>query len=87
MKNSPVRTIHSLSAVLLICLSLGAATAPTATSQMVKAANAFLATLDQKQRQSVLFAFNDEKQRARWSNLPVSMALTVCRDTSRASAN
>jgi hypothetical protein len=73
MKNSLARTIHSLSAVLLICLSLGAATAPTATSQMVKAANAFLATLDQKQRQSVLFAFNDEKQRARWSNLPVSM--------------
>jgi Protein of unknown function (DUF3500) len=40
---------------------------------MVNAANAFLSTLDQKQRQSVLFAFDDEKQRARWSNLPTSI--------------
>src|SRR5262249_8643291 len=35
------------------------------------AANAFLSTLDQKQRSSVLFAYDDEQQRARWSNLPV----------------
>src|SRR5205085_7693824 len=34
----------------------------------------FLSTLDQKQRQSVLFAFDDEKQRARWSNFPIAMA-------------
>jgi hypothetical protein len=40
----------------------------------VSAANAFIATLDQKQRQSVLFAFDDDEQRARWSNLPVTMA-------------
>jgi hypothetical protein len=38
----------------------------------VSAANRFLATLDAKQRQSVLFAFDDEQQRARWSNLPTS---------------
>ncbi|MBV8843307.1 MAG: DUF3500 domain-containing protein [Bryobacterales bacterium] len=47
--------------------------AQTATSRMVGAANSFLATLDQKQRQRLLFAFDDEKQRARWSNLPVAM--------------
>jgi hypothetical protein len=47
--------------------------AQTATSRIVSAANTFLATLDQKQRQSVLFAFDDEKQRARWSNFPVQM--------------
>ena len=47
--------------------------AQTATARIVSAANAFLATLDQKQRQSVQFAFDDEKQRARWSNLPVTM--------------
>jgi len=39
---------------------------------MVSAANTFLSTLDAKQRQSVLFAFDDEKQRANWSNLPTS---------------
>jgi hypothetical protein len=39
----------------------------------VNAANAFLAMLDAKQRQTVLFAFNDDKQRARWSNLPTTM--------------
>jgi hypothetical protein len=43
---------------------------PSATAQMVKAANAFLVTLDAKQRQSVLYAFDDEQQRARWSNFP-----------------
>src|SRR4029077_128505 len=34
---------------------------------------AFLSTLDQKQRERVLFAFDDEEQRARWSNLPTAM--------------
>jgi hypothetical protein len=36
----------------------------------VKAANTFLSTLDAKQRQSVMYAFDDEKQRATWSNFP-----------------
>ena len=53
-----------------ICLSLTPAIAQRATGQIVSAANAFLATLDDKQRQTVLFAFDDEKQRQRWSNLP-----------------
>src|SRR5690348_8532066 len=57
----------------LVLLTLGAAAAQTATSRIVGAANAFLATLDAKQRQSVLFAYDDEKQRIRWSNLPVRM--------------
>ena len=57
----------------VVSLSLAAAMAQTATSRIVSAANAFLSTLDQKQRQSVLFAFDDEKQRARWSNLPTTM--------------
>ncbi len=46
--------------------------AQTATSRIVSAAKAFLSTLDQKQRQTVLFAFDDNKQRATWSNLPTS---------------
>jgi hypothetical protein len=45
----------------------------TPTSRIVTAANTFLSTLDQKQKQSVLYAFNDETQRARWSNLPTTM--------------
>lgn len=64
---------HMARVSILALLSLGAAMAQTATSRIVGAANAFLATLDQKQRQSVQFAFDDEKQRVRWSNLPVRM--------------
>jgi hypothetical protein len=56
-----------------ISLSLGAAMAQTATSRIVSAANTFLSTLDQKQRQSVSFAFDDEQQRKRWSNFPISI--------------
>jgi hypothetical protein len=67
-----MRTTHGGRALALICSSLTIARAQTATSRIVSAANTFLSTLDQKQRQSVLFAFDDEKQRARWSNLPTS---------------
>jgi hypothetical protein len=56
-----------------VCLLIPSLQAQTATARIVKAANTFLQTLDQKQRQSVLFAYDDEKQRARWSNLPVTM--------------
>jgi hypothetical protein len=52
---------------------MASATAQTATAHIVSAANAFLATLDGKQRQTVLFPFNDDKQRARWSNFPTTM--------------
>jgi hypothetical protein len=45
----------------------------TATSRIVSAASRFLATLNEKQRQSVSFAFDDEEQRKRWSNLPISI--------------
>ncbi len=43
------------------------------TPKIVKAAKSFLSSLDGGQRDKVLFAFDDEKQRARWSNLPVSI--------------
>ncbi len=62
-----IRYIH---AVALICLSVCTAVAQTATSRIVSAANAFISTLDEKQRQKVMFAFDDEQQRKRWSNLP-----------------
>jgi Protein of unknown function (DUF3500) len=36
----------------------------------VSAANDFVSTLDEQQRKAVLFAYDHEQQRARWSNLP-----------------
>lgn len=67
MKTTAVRI-----SILIFC-SLSAAMAQTTTSRIVTAANTFLSTLDQTQRQTVLFAFDDEKQRVRWSNLPTKM--------------
>ena len=65
-----INTARALRALALILLSVTSAIAQTATTRIVSAANAFLSTLDEKQRQTVLFAFDDEKQRQRWSNLP-----------------
>lgn len=47
--------------------------AASATPQAVAAANAFLASLSEPQRASVLFAFGDAAQRKNWSNLPSPM--------------
>jgi hypothetical protein len=68
-----MRANPGLRVVAAALLSLTAATAETATSHIVSSANAFLSTLDEKQRQSVMFAFDDAKQRVRWSNLPTAM--------------
>jgi hypothetical protein len=68
-----MKTIPALCVFGGVLLSVSAALAQSQTSKIVTAANAFLATLDQKQRESVLFAYDDEAQRARWSNLPVQM--------------
>ena len=67
-----MRMSRSIRTAACILLSLSAARAQTVTSRIVSAANTFLSTLDRKQRQTVLFAFNDEEQRARWSNFPTS---------------
>lgn len=48
-------------------------TPSSATTQITAAANKFISTLDQKQRSSVLYKFDDDKQRARWSNFPVAV--------------
>lgn len=72
-----IKTASGITGLALICLSLTRAgqenTARTATARIVTAANSFLATLDQKQRQAVLFSFDDQEQRKRWSNFPVAM--------------
>ena len=69
----PMRTDRAVRTLSLLCLALQAAMAQTTTSRIVGAANMFLSTLDEKQRQSALFAFDDETQRARWSNLPTGV--------------
>ncbi len=68
-----MRIQQSICISVLVPLSFGAAAAQTATARIVKAANSFLSTLDDKQRQSVSFAFDDEEQRKRWSNFPISI--------------
>jgi hypothetical protein len=42
-----------------------------ATNEIIGAATAFLDSLSAAQKKAVLFAFFDDKQRRRWSNLPV----------------
>jgi hypothetical protein len=69
----PMRTAHLVRVLALICLPLTAAVAQTATSRIVTAANRFMSALDEKQRQRLLFSFDDKEQRVRWSNLPVRM--------------
>jgi hypothetical protein len=67
-------SICVVSALAFVCASLKAdATPAEETARVVRAANAFLSTLDAKQRASVTFAFDDAKQRVRWSNLPTTM--------------
>ena len=73
MSNCSMRSVRKIHVLVLIGLSASAAMAQTATARIVNAANAFLSTLDEKQRQSVVFAFDDEQQRKRWSNLPTGM--------------
>lgn len=79
-------SLHVLPALILSSLSLSTlavspvhaaevtteTAAQSQTGKIVTAANAFLATLDASQRERALFAFDDEKQRARWSNFPTS---------------
>jgi hypothetical protein len=53
--------------------SFAGAKAQTTASKVVTAANSFLSTLDENQKHSALFAYDDEQQRKRWSNLPTTM--------------
>jgi hypothetical protein len=65
-----MKPFHLLGLASAFLLLLTSALAQTATTRIVSAAQTFLSTLDDKQRQSVIFRFNDEQQRARWSNFP-----------------
>lgn len=50
-----------------------AVAADETTTKAVAAAEALLATLDDSLRAKVLFAFDDDEQRARWSNFPTGI--------------
>ncbi|MBV9880726.1 MAG: DUF3500 domain-containing protein [Gemmatirosa sp.] len=65
--------IRAVTLAFMLALAPTAARAQAATARIVTAANAFLATLDPAQRQSVQFAYDDEQQRARWSNFPLGI--------------
>src|SRR5262249_48099952 len=67
-----MRTV-TLRACVLILMSLRPAVAQSVSARIANSANAFLSSLDAKQKQSVLFAFDDAQQRTRWSNLPTRM--------------
>jgi hypothetical protein len=57
-------------ALVVLSSNSKADTAQSATSKIVGEANAFLATLSEKQRLAVLYKFDDDQQRVRWSNFP-----------------
>ncbi len=72
-KSFSIAAACGIGALALICFSRTTAEQQTATARIVSAANAFVSTLSEKQRQAVLFSFDDEEQRKRWSNFPVAM--------------
>ncbi|MEM9347517.1 MAG: DUF3500 domain-containing protein [Planctomycetota bacterium] len=73
-----IQTIISCLALLLITSPTFAEDKPKPAAEIVaevvKAADTLLATLDDKQREQISYAFDDEAQQARWSNLPSHMA-------------
>ena len=78
-KIEPHRISHPSLVSFVAGLLIGAfaaaspATAQQSTSDVVRAADKFLATLTDTQRQKVLYAYDDAGQRARWSNFPTGM--------------
>ena len=65
--------LRALGVVAAMWLAAVPAAAQTPTARIVSATNAFLASLDETQRSRTVFAFDDEAQRVRWSNLPTAM--------------
>ena len=72
MKICVMKVLSSIAALATLCVALHAVAAQSPTAQIVGATNKFLSTLDDAQRKRVQFAFDDQQQRARWSNLPIS---------------
>ena len=73
MKRCLPKAFCAVAALALLCGSARAQSPQDQTARVVRATNDFLATLGPRHREKVLFAFDDEKQRQRWSNLPARM--------------
>jgi len=56
----------------IVCLSQQNQPKGMDTKEVVKVTNAFLATLTPEQKKKEVFAWDDETQRKRWSNFPVT---------------
>ncbi len=67
------RFLTLASAISLSLPTLAYTQQKVSTEAVVHAADDFLATLTAEQRQKVLYAFDDVKQRARWSNFPTGV--------------
>ena len=66
-----MRKLLSIVAPIFFSLPLSAAAQQTeVTARIVSAADTFLSSLEASQRQRVLYVFNDNEQRVRWSNFP-----------------
>jgi len=68
-----INSFRRWTAIAVLALTVvfsGFVQAQTTTAEVVNAADKFLATLSAEQRQKVSYAFDDEQQRTRWSNLP-----------------
>jgi hypothetical protein len=63
-----VRRVICIQILLLSLLRYG--TAQVSAKKVVQAADKFLSTLTDEQRQRVQYSFDDAQQRARWSNFP-----------------
>ncbi len=69
-----MRKLLVVTAAISLSVTLPSIAQQTATTaRIVSAADAFLASLDATQRKSVLYDFNDNEQRARWSNFPTGV--------------
>lgn len=61
------------STILAMLLAAAAFAQSSATNRITQKAEAFLATFDEAGRKQLLFAFDDNEQRKRWSNLPTGI--------------
>ena len=69
--NHPWNITRRLGVLLTLMVGIASpALAQETTQQVVRAADTFLATLTDTQRQKVMYSFDDNQQRARWSNFP-----------------
>jgi hypothetical protein len=63
----------TIAALFLMSPQHSVAQQTTATARIVSAAEGFLSTLDADQRKQVVYAFNDNEQRQKWSNFPTGV--------------